>query len=417
MPDVYSRFTAEAIHVMRRARTMLEEDHCRQIFPEHLLLATLEINRSDAGRALTTLNVNLRQLKQDLIASKTEWLAAEDERSGVAVRSYMSRAVGGIIDRAALEAAHDQVFGITTYHLLIGLLDNTDGVAHRLLKAQAVSADGVRAKKEKSAERAGDKPDHVVTGNPFRISPIFLLLIAVTGVAAFAMYQEYTESGIFVFLFVLGGWMTSVALHEFGHALVAYYGGDRSVANKGYLTLNPLNYTHWLLSIALPLLFLIMGGIGLPGGAVYIDRSAIRNARVHSLVSAAGPFATILCALGLATPFLFRLIPEWHLYTHMQFWSGIAVLCMLEVTGVLLNLLPIPGLDGYGIIEPFLSDSTRTTLRPFAGMGVFLLFFVLFRIDPLNEAFWATVRFCVSLLHVDSDFVGYGYYLFRFWAM
>ncbi|MCB0190220.1 MAG: hypothetical protein KDE31_38370, partial [Caldilineaceae bacterium] len=334
-----------------------------------------------------------------------------------AVRSYMSRAVSGIIDRAALEAAHDQLFGITTYHLLIGLLESTSGVAHRLLSTQQVSADAVRLKKETSVERAGDKPDQIVTGNPFRVSPIFLLLVAITVAAGYAMYQEYTAGGIFVFFFVLGGWMTSVALHEFGHAIVGYYAGDRSVANKGYLTLNPLKYTHWLLSIAMPLLFLIIGGIGLPGGAVYIDRSAIRNERVNSLISAAGPFATFLCALGLAVPFLFHLIPEWHLYTHIQFWSGIAVLCMLEITALLLNLLPIPGLDGYGIIEPFLSDSTRMTLRPFAGMGIFILFFVLFRIDPLNDAFWGAVRFLVMLLRVDSDFVGYGYYLFRFWAM
>ncbi|MFQ3628339.1 MAG: site-2 protease family protein, partial [Cyanobacteriota bacterium] len=43
-----------------------------------------------------------------------------------------------------------------------------------------------------------------------------------------------------VALFVFVVWIASVCLHEFGHALVAYWGGDRSVKEKGYLTLNPL---------------------------------------------------------------------------------------------------------------------------------------------------------------------------------
>jgi Zn-dependent protease len=63
------------------------------------------------------------------------------------------------------------------------------------------------------------------------------------------------------FLVVLVGWIFSLCLHEFSHALVAYYGGDTSVRDKGYLTFNPLKYTHPLYSIVLPLLFLVMGGI------------------------------------------------------------------------------------------------------------------------------------------------------------
>ncbi len=69
----------------------------------------------------------------------------------------------------------------------------------------------------------------------------------------------------------------SLCLHEFGHALAAYLGGDTSVRDAGYLTLNPLKYSHPLLSIIMPVLFLMMGGIGLPGGAVYINRHALRS--------------------------------------------------------------------------------------------------------------------------------------------
>src|ERR671923_1324225 len=108
------------------------------------------------------------------------------------------------------------------------------------------------------------------------------------------------------FLIVLVGWIFSLCLHEFSHALVAYYGGDHTVREKGYLTFNPLKYTHPVFSIVLPLLFLVMGGIGLPGGAVYIERWRIRNRFVLSLMSLAGPLSNLLVAivLGLVLRFL-----------------------------------------------------------------------------------------------------------------
>ena len=66
------------------------------------------------------------------------------------------------------------------------------------------------------------------------------------------------------------GWLVSLCLHEFGHAYTAWKYGDRDVEVRGYLTLNPLKYTNPLLSLGLPVLFIALGGIGLPGGAVYV---------------------------------------------------------------------------------------------------------------------------------------------------
>ena len=79
------------------------------------------------------------------------------------------------------------------------------------------------------------------------------------------------------FIVVLVGWIFSLCLHEFSHAAVAYLGGDTTVREKGYLTFNPLKYTHPVYSILLPLLFLALGGIGLPGGAVYIETWRLRS--------------------------------------------------------------------------------------------------------------------------------------------
>ena len=130
-----------------------------------------------------------------------------------------------------------------------------------------------------------------------RISPVFLGIVAVMAVTGWAVWTGFAEQpGVAVFLFVTSAWIVSLCLHEYAHARTALHSGDISVGAKGYLTLNPLKYTHALLSIVLPVIFVIMGGIGLPGGAVFIERGRIRGRWKHSLISAAGPLTNVLFA-------------------------------------------------------------------------------------------------------------------------
>jgi len=58
---------------------------------------------------------------------------------------------------------------------------------------------------------------------------------------------------------VVIGWVMSVTLHEFAHGVVAYWGGDYTIRSRGGLTLNPLQYVDPVMSILLPLVFLLMG--------------------------------------------------------------------------------------------------------------------------------------------------------------
>ena len=135
------------------------------------------------------------------------------------------------------------------------------------------------------------------------VSPVFwgtVLFSALTGAGA---YYHLFDPGIMVFLFVTSGWIVSLSLHEFGHALVAYLGGDYNVVHRGYLSLNPIRYTHGFLSIVLPILYLAIGGIGLPGGAVFINQGAIKSKRMLIFVAAAGPIMTTLFTIVLVAPF------------------------------------------------------------------------------------------------------------------
>ncbi|MEP6478356.1 MAG: site-2 protease family protein [Rhodoglobus sp.] len=238
-------------------------------------------------------------------------------------------------------------------------------------------------------------------------SPVFLGILAVAIASGWALWAGFGPAGIVAFLFVTSTWVVSLCLHEFAHALVAYRSGDESVAYRGYLDLNPLRYTHVMYSIVLPLLFVILGGIGLPGGAVFINRGALRTRFSRSAVSAAGPLTNAVVAVLLAIAFAFR-------EGSSPFWVAVAFLMLLQVTAALLNLLPVPGLDGFGIIEPYLSRETvagAMRVAPYTVIGLFALLWI----PQLNQAFFGLIYGILSLLHVPAILVGSGYALFQFW--
>lgn len=213
-----------------------------------------------------------------------------------------------------------------------------------------------------------------------------------------------------VAIFVCCGWIVSVCIHEFGHAVVAYWGGDTSVKDKGYLTLNPLKYTDPGLSLILPIIFLLMGGIALPGAAVYINRRQLRNRWWQSAVSAAGPIASILVTLLLAIPFWMG----WASLDGEQWiWPALAFLISLEIYIVLLNLLPIPSLDGYGIIEPWLPRKIQIKLSKFAKYGIAVLFILLLFVPPFNQYLLGLSFKIGKILGVPTLMVFKGYQLFK----
>lgn len=233
-----------------------------------------------------------------------------------------------------------------------------------------------------------------------------------------------------VAIFVCLGWILSVCLHEFGHAIVAYWGGDTTVKEKGYLTLNPIKYTDINLSLVLPLIFLLLGGIPLPGAAVYIDHRRLRGRAWKSAVSAAGPLASILVALLLAIGFKltfptsldpeeignFQLNLASPIYNFSWIWPAVAFLAYLEVFVVIINLLPIPSLDGYGIIEPWLPAEIQNKLRKFAKYGIFVLFALLWFVEPFNSLLASLAFGITQILGIPVELVGLGYSLFNKWA-
>jgi Zn-dependent protease len=247
-------------------------------------------------------------------------------------------------------------------------------------------------------------------------SPVFVGIVAVFAVSAVMAWTAFGNTGVDVFLFVVSGWLVSLCLHEYGHAVAGYFSGDRSVAERGYLSLNPLKYTNVLLSIVLPVVFLIMGGIGLPGGAVWIDHRHITSRVKDSLISATGPLANIVLAVVAAVPFLVSdaafVGPE---EPHYAFWAALAALGFFQVTAAVLNLLPIPGLDGGGVLYPWMSREYQRAWNLFAPYGFILLFVLLWQ-PSVNRYFFDFVFFFTDRLGLDSGLIIAGRDLMQFWS-
>ncbi|MEU4007644.1 site-2 protease family protein [Streptomyces pseudogriseolus] len=244
-----------------------------------------------------------------------------------------------------------------------------------------------------------------------RISPVFLGILAVSAVTGWATWTGFAaEPGLAVFLFVTSAWVVSLCLHEYAHARTALHGGDVSVGAKGYLTLNPMKYTHALLSVVLPVVFVIMGGIGLPGGAVFIERGRIRGRWRHSLISAAGPLTNVLFAVVCTAPFWLGALDG----VPPAFRFALAFLALLQVTAAILNFLPVPGLDGYGVIEPWLSHGVRRQVEPFAPFGLLFVFALLW-VPSVNEVFFDAVDGLLGVLCIEEIDTYCGFDLFRFW--
>jgi Zn-dependent protease len=214
---------------------------------------------------------------------------------------------------------------------------------------------------------------------------------------------------VITFLVVLVGWIFSLCLHEFSHALVAYYGGDVTVREKGYLTFNPLRYTHPVYSLLLPLLFLVMGGIGLPGGAVYIETWRLRSRGWESAVSLAGPASNLVLAVILG------LVLQFAPANAGGIWPGLGFLALLQLSAVVLNLLPVPPFDGYGALAPYLNPDLRqkiARMSMFITLGVFVL---LWYVPFVNSLFWESIILLGRILDLPFDLVLTGYSQFRFW--
>jgi Zn-dependent protease len=225
----------------------------------------------------------------------------------------------------------------------------------------------------------------------------------------YALHRLFCVDVMTTFLLVLFLWIFSVCMHEYGHAIVAYRGGDRSVKDKGYLSLNPMRYLDPMTSVILPTVLLVMGGLGLPGGAVYIDTQALKSKAWESAVAVAG--VTMNLFLLIVTAVFIKLFS----LEGSMLGAALSFFALLQASSIVLNLLPLPGFDGYAALDPHLPNHIREIAHQFAPYTFFVFLLVIFMVPGVSQAIWVVSFGIASLTGIDLSEAIAGLQSFRFW--
>ncbi len=171
----------------------------------------------------------------------------------------------------------------------------------------------------------------------------FLLMTINVGFTRLLSYDYW-----YGMLLQVPGLIIAITCHEFAHAFVSHRLGDPTPNRQDRLTLNPMAHVDLFGMLAL-----IFAGFGW-GKAVRVDPSYYKNRRMGQfLVGIAGVSTNLIIALSLSL--LMRGLFE---YALVFMLSGIGevvttiIIFTIQINLVLMifNLLPVPPLDGFGIV-------------------------------------------------------------------
>jgi thioredoxin reductase len=89
-------------------------------------------------------------------------------------------------------------------------------------------------------------------------------------------------------------------------------------------------------------------------------------------------------------------------------WPGLAFLAFLQVSALVLNLIPLPPFDGFGIVQPFLPEGIQKAVAQVSGLIPWAVFFLLWYVPEVYNTFWAAVVGLTDVLNVPLDLVQLG---------
>ena len=196
----------------------------------------------------------------------------------------------------------------------------------------------------------------------------------------------------------------AITVHEASHGYVARYFGDMTAHYQGRITLNPLRHIDPIGTILVPSLTLLLGGI-LFGWAkpVPVDFSRLRSPKRDMLwVAAAGPASNFVMAILWALAYNFSTLAPADFNTPLRLMAQAGIL--INVVLMVLNLFPLPPLDGGRIAVSLLPNHLAARYARIEPYGFVILLILLFTgilsmiIGPFIYAFVGLITWLVGLI-------------------
>lgn len=189
----------------------------------------------------------------------------------------------------------------------------------------------------------------------------------------------------------------AITLHEAAHGYVAKHFGDLTAYAEGRVSLNPLRHIDPFGTIALPLILLavskLFGGAGILFGwakPVPVNFANLRHPKRDMLwVAAAGPFSNLVMALFWALIVKLGLsMPENYFSLPLALTGAAGV--FINIIIMVLNLVPLPPLDGGRILVSLLPHRLALRVARIEPYGFFILIFLLFT-GVLGYVLWPAI--------------------------
>ena len=191
------------------------------------------------------------------------------------------------------------------------------------------------------------------------------------------------SQGLTNVLLLVPVFLFSLSFHEFAHGWVAMKRGDNTALLAGRLSLHPLAHADMLGTLLLPIIC-IYNGWPFIGWAkpVPVDARNLRHARRDmALVAAAGPLSNVLLAI-LGAIFLSLSLRFGGSILHTRWMETVQLMTVISIQVNLMlaafNLIPIPPLDGFNIVQaalPYRRAVQLASLARYANLALILLLF------------------------------------------
>ncbi len=200
----------------------------------------------------------------------------------------------------------------------------------------------------------------------------------------------------------------AITLHEAAHGYAAKRFGDKTAFVLGRISLNPLRHIDPFGTVILPLLILVLskltGGAGILFGwakPVPVDYSQLKNPKRDMLwVAAAGPGANFFMALiWILMIRIGGMLPDQFFATPLTLMGAVGV--MINTVLMVLNLFPLPPLDGGRILVSLLPNRMAWHVARLEPYGFMILLVLLFT-GVLGAVMWPFIGLVLGLLAAVS---------------